>query len=86
MYFENALVINDGATVTAYSFDHPPRVFDTKDEVEISTGINVPPCGWYYNELKHFAECIREHKPTPNVSREQLLTVMEILEEVSQWT
>lgn len=86
VYFENALVINDGAAMTAYSFDAPPRVFDTKDEVEISTGINVPPCGWYYNELKHFAQCIREGKPTPHVTREQLLTVMEILEEVSKWT
>ena len=86
VYFENALVVNDGAAMTAYAFDAPPRVFDTKDEVEISTGINVPPCGWYYNELKHFAQCIREGKPTPNVTREQLLTVMEILEEVSQWT
>lgn len=84
VYFEKALVINDGTTVTAYSFDHPPRVFDTRDEVEISTGINVPPCGWYYNELSHFAQCIREGKPTPNVTREQLLTVMEILEEVSK--
>ena len=86
VYFENALVVNDGASMIAYSFDAPPRVFDTKDEVEISTGINVPPCGWYYNELKHFAECIREGKPSASVSREQLLTVMEILEEVSQWT
>ena len=32
------------------------------------------------------AQCIREGKPTPHVTREQLLTVMEILEEVSQWT
>ena len=86
VYFENAVVINDGSTMTAYSFDAPPRVFDTKDEVEISTGINVPPCGWYYNELKHFAQCIREGKPTAHVTREQLLTVMEILEEVSKWT
>ena len=86
VYFENAVVINDGKTMTAYTFDAPPRVFDTKDEVEISTGINVPPCGWYYNELKHFAQCIREGVPTPYVSREQLLTVMEILEEVSKWT
>ena len=54
--------------------------------MEIYTGINVPPCGWYYNELKHFAQCIREGVPTPYVSREQLLTVMEILEEVSKWT
>ncbi len=83
VYFENAVVVNDGNGMIAYQFDKEPRVFDTKDEVEISTGINVPPCGWYYNELKHFAECIREKKPTPYVTREQLLTVMEILEEVA---
>lgn len=86
VYFENALVIHDGSSMIAYQFDHEPRVFDIKDEVEISTGINVPPCGWYYNELKHFADCIREGKPTPNVTDGQLLTVMEILEEVSKWT
>ena len=84
VYFENAVVINDGSTMTAYQFDKPPRVFDTRDEVEISTGINVPPCGWYYNELSHFAECIRAGVDSPLVSREQLLTVMEILEEVAQ--
>lgn len=84
--FEKAVVIHDGTTMTAYSFDAPPRVFDTKDDVEISTGVNVPPCGWYYNELRHFADCIRAGKPSPYVPREQLLTVMEILEEVSKWT
>ena len=82
VYFENAVVINDANGKIAYQFDKEPRIFNTKDEVEISTGINVPPCGWYYNELVHFAECIREGKPTPLVSREQLLTVMEILEEI----
>lgn len=84
--FENAVVIHDGTAMTAYSFDAPPRIFDTKDAVEISTGVNVPPCGWYYNELTHFAQCIRDGKPSPLVPREQLLTVMEILEEVSKWT
>lgn len=82
--FENAVVVCEGGTMTAYQFDCPPRVFDTRDEVEISTGINVPPCGWYYNELSHFASCIRDHVPTPYVPREQLLTVMEILEEISR--
>ena len=86
MYFENGMMINDGTTLKAYQFDHEPVVYDTTDEVMVSTGINVPPCGWYYNELKHFAECIREKKPTPYVTREQLLSVMEILEEISaQW-
>ena len=55
----------------------------TKDDVMVSTGINVPPCGWYYYELKHFAECIRENRPSPYVTRDQLLTVMELLEEIS---
>lgn len=84
VYFENALVINDGTSMIAYSFDAPPRVFDTKDEVQVTTGINVPPCGWYYNELKHFADCIRAGISTPRVPREQLLAVMEILEEISK--
>ncbi len=82
--FENAVIVNDGTTMTAYQFGKEPRVFDCKDEVEISTGINVPPCGWYYNELVHFADCIRAGKNSPLVPREQLLTVMEILEEVSK--
>lgn len=49
----------------------------------ISTGINVPPCGWYYNELKHFVECIREGKASPCVTEETLLSVMELLEEMN---
>lgn len=86
VYFENGMMINDGTTLKAYQFDHEPVTFDTADAVTISTGVNVPPCGWYYNELKHFAECIRANKPSPYVTREQLLTVMEILEEISaQW-
>lgn len=84
VYFENAVVINDGTTVTAYQFDKPPKVFDTKDAVEISTGINVPPCGWYYNELGHFAACIQEGVPSPRVTETQMLTVMELLEEIGK--
>lgn len=86
VYFENGMLINDGEHLTAYQFGHEPRVYDTTDEVMISTGVNVPPCGWYYNELRHFLECARENKPTPYVTRSQLLTVMEILEEISaEW-
>ena len=83
VYFENGMLINDGSTLTAYQFGSEPRAFDTRDEVMVSTGINVPPCGWYYNELKHFLDCAREHRPSPNVGAGQLLTVMEILEDIS---
>jgi predicted dehydrogenase len=77
------MMINDGSKLTAYQFGREPKVYDCTDDVMVSTGINVPPCGWYYNELKHFLECIRENKPTPYVSRQQLLDVMELLEEIS---
>lgn len=83
VYFENGMLINDGNTLTAYQFGAEPKVFDTRDEVMVSTGINVPPCGWYYNELKHFVDCAREHRPSPRVTARQLLTVMEILEDIS---
>lgn len=82
VYFENAMVINDGTTVTAYRFDHEPLVYDTRDEVMVSTGINVPPCGWFYNELKHFIQCVQKREPTPYVTPEQLLTVVEVLEDI----
>ena len=83
VYFENGMMINDGSKLTAYQFGKEPKVYDCTDDVMVSTGINVPPCGWYYNELKHFLECIRENKPTPYVSRQQLLDVMALLEEIS---
>ena len=83
VYFENGMMINDGQRLVAYQFGSEPRVYDTADEVTVSTGINVPPCGWYYNELKHFADCIRQGVPSPYVTREQLLTVMELLEGIS---
>ena len=84
VYFERAMLVNDGKTLTAYQFDAPPKVFDTADEVTVSTGINVPPCGWYYNELKHFLSCMEARTPSPLVPREQLLTVMDILEDISR--
>ena len=83
VYFEDGMMINDGSTLTAYRFGHAPKVYDTTDEVMVSTGINVPPCGWYYNELVHFADCIRQGKDSPLVRAEQLLTVMEILEGIN---
>ena len=42
VYFENAMVIYDGNTVTAYPHGSEPVVFDTEEAVKIPTGINVP--------------------------------------------
>ena len=81
--FENGVLVNNGTALTAYRFGMEPKVYDTRDEVMISTGINVPPCGWYYNELMHFVECIREGTASPCVTEETLLSVMELLEEMN---
>ncbi len=83
VYFENAVVINDSFSVTAYQFDKPPRVFDTTDELKIPTGINLPPTGMFYRELSHFMECIRTGAASRRVSREQVLTVIELLEQMT---
>ena len=80
VYFENAMVIFDGNTVTAYPHGSEPVVFDTEEAVKIPTGINVPPTGWYYAELGHFLSCIREGKPSPLVPRERILAVLDLLE------
>ncbi len=83
VYFENAVVVNEGGRVTAYQNDLPPLVFDTEDELKIPTGINLPPTGMFYRELSHFMDCIRRGVPSERVSREQILTVVELLEEMT---
>ncbi|MCY1713126.1 Gfo/Idh/MocA family protein [Caproiciproducens galactitolivorans] len=83
VYFENAVVINDGVTVTAYQFDHDPYVFDTEEVNKIPTGINVPPTEMYLNELNHFISCIRENKKSDIIKKEEIFNVLEILEDVS---
>lgn len=83
VYFENAMVIYDGTRVTAYPFNHEPVVFDTEDKIKIPTKTNVPPTGWYFTELSHFIECVKKGVPSPYVSREQVITVISLLERMS---
>ncbi len=83
VYFEEAVVINDGTKVIAYQFDKEPYVFDTEEKIKIPTGINVPPTGIYLSELTHFMECIQKGESSPYVTEEQLLTVVEILEAIT---
>ncbi len=83
VYFENGMLISDEHGLVSYQFGREPFRYDTSDEVVVSTGINVPPCGWYYNELKHFVACHRQDADSPLVPAGQLLDVMSILEAIS---
>jgi predicted dehydrogenase len=83
VYFENAVLTNSDGVVTAYEAGCPSRVFDTEEKVQISTGINVPPTGTYLAELEHFLDCFRRNAPSDRVTREQVITVLELLEEMT---
>ncbi len=83
VYFENAVVVNDGSRVVAYPAGQPERVFDTTDEPKIPTGINLPPTGMFFHELSHFMDCVARGAPSDKVTREQVLTVVEFLEEMT---
>lgn len=80
VYFENAVVVNDGARVIAYPWNAEPRVFDTEEKIKIPTGINVPPTGWYLTELRHFVQCAERNEPSPLVMPGQVATVTGLLE------
>ena len=84
VYFENAVVVNDGVQVTAYPAGAAAYVFDTEEALKIPTGINLPPTGMFFNELAHFMDCIEKGIPSEKVTREQVLTVIEILEQISE--
>lgn len=83
VYFENAVVVNDGKAVIAYQIDHEPYIFDTEETNKIPTGINVPPTEMYLNELNHFISCIKDDKKSDIIKKEEIFDVLEILEEIS---
>ncbi|MFV0350735.1 MAG: Gfo/Idh/MocA family protein [Oscillospiraceae bacterium] len=82
VYFENAMLLNDGTSLTAYPAEGEPIVFDTEEKVKIPTGINVPPTGMFLAELTHFTDCAAKNIPSNKVPRSQVLNVVELLEEI----
>ena len=86
IYFENAVVEYDGVSMMAYSFDFEPVQLNAGEKVKVETGINVPATDAYYNELLHFLECVRNSRPSEMILQEELMSVIEILEDVNQTT
>ena len=79
--FENAVMTNDGSVVTVYPADGEPQVIDTSYDVVISTGINVPPTGWYYEELRTILDRVSE-KHESIFDESEILGVLELLEKM----
>lgn len=84
VYFEEAVVLCDGAGVTAYQFDHEPVVFDTEETLKIPTGINLPPTGMFHEELGEFLSLIRGAKGGPSPRKGEILSLIEILEDITK--
>ncbi len=82
IYFEKGLLVREKDELILYEKDRGEKKLDITDKVLVSTGINLPPTGMFYNELSHFLECIREGKDSSIVTKEQVLTVIELLEEI----
>jgi len=80
VYFEKAMLVNDGTGVTAYEAGGQAVRFDTMDPVQIAGGVNLPPNGWFFRELSHFLSCAEQNAPSPLVPEKQVLAVLEALE------
>ncbi len=83
VYFEKGMLVCDSRGVTGYGADGKKTEFDTEDAMKVVCGVNLPPNGWFYRELSHFLDCAEKNIPSPAVPREEVLTVMGILEEIS---
>lgn len=79
VYFEQAVVVNNGSCVTAYQTDQQPKIFDTEETLKIPTGINLAPTGMFYRELKDFM-AMMERGDTGCSRKDDILEVIKILE------
>lgn len=82
VYFERAVLEYDGEKLTLYQPDKEAYVYSFMEEVSVETGINLPATGMFNNELSHFIECIGKGIPSDKVSREQIISGIEIMEDI----
>ncbi|NLU09872.1 MAG: Gfo/Idh/MocA family oxidoreductase [Tepidanaerobacter acetatoxydans] len=82
VYFERALLEYDGEKVMLYQPDKDPFCYDLQEEAVVSTGINLPATDMFYRELSHFISCIEKGVPSNRFNREQIVTGIEIMEEI----
>jgi predicted dehydrogenase len=82
VYFERGLIENDGKNVVLYQPDEEPFYYHLEEAVTVPTGINLPATGMFYRELSHFISCIEKGIQSNLVGYEQIITGVEIMEEI----
>lgn len=77
--FEKAVAVNNGDEISVFTWDGKTITPDISYEVTVSTGINIPPTGWYYQELKTLLDVLSSSQEDP-VKEGEVLKELEILE------
>ena len=80
VYYEHGMLICDEHGVNGYDANGTATAFDVTDPVQVDSGCNLPPTGWFYHELTHLTGCAAKGEPSPLVPRERILDVLGVLE------
>ena len=76
--FEDAVVANENGKMLIHLRDD--KKIDLSEAAEGDTGdINLPKSDAYANEIRYFADCVRNNKPVEKVQSEELRCVLNIL-------
>ncbi|KGK90249.1 Gfo/Idh/MocA family oxidoreductase [Clostridium sp. HMP27] len=82
VYFERGLMESDGNTVALYQPNEEPFYYNLEEDIIVPTSINLPSTGMFYRELYHFISCIEKGVSSNRISREQIITGVEIMEKI----
>lgn len=76
--FEHALVTYENNILKVY--EENGNVLESSPQTGLENGINLPSSDAYYNEIRYFADCVLNDKPVSILSKEELKTVIDILD------
>ena len=79
MIFEKAVAVNENGRISIYPEKKEMQDLTPHYDIVISTGINVPPTGWYYEEIKHIISEM-DGSEKAKISRDEAVGVLRIAE------
>lgn len=81
--FERAVMEYQGGKLTIYhQSGERETLADEADAPE--NGINLPSSNGYYNEIRYFVDCVLAGKPCDRVKPEELETVLDLIDSLTQ--
>ncbi len=78
--FEHCVMECDGSSVKSFPDGGSPATVDTHYDTVVETGINVPPTGWYYEELSAIYMYLASDGKTPLIPYSDIVEELKILE------